>query len=72
MELYTNLLFTILHYDIYIWTWKILVIYDISNFLLTFWIYTVIIFGTLHPFLPELYKELYKLILYTLPFMIRS
>ena len=55
---------------------KFLVIYDISNFLLTFWSYTVIIFGTLHPFLLELYKELYmelyKLILYTLTFMIRS
>ena len=35
-DLYTNSLFAILHEDIHTWTQKILVIYDISNFLLTF------------------------------------
>ena len=44
---------------------EIFSIYDISNFLLTFWIYTVIIVGTLHPFLLELYKELYMGIIQT-------
>ena len=54
-ELYTNLLSTILHYDIYTRTWKILVIYDIIYKIYTrnytriyTQIYTQVLLGFIH------------------------